>query len=116
MHEAPKIELAVGRKNASEPKIESNEAPEIELDAEGGGVKALCGAAQEWRHLLDGSTYALRSTFTAPNVRHSLCLRFPHTEHLARELMLCLHPTIAASALDIIARLGPDQHSPCTGT
>ena len=35
---------------------------------------------------------------------------------LAREPMLCLHPTIAASALDIIKRLRPEQHSPCTGT
>ena len=26
-------------------------------DSEWGGVKALCGAAQEWRHLLDGTIY-----------------------------------------------------------
>ena len=26
----------------------------VVADSEGGGVKALCGAAQEWRHLLDG--------------------------------------------------------------
>ena len=58
MHAAPKIELAVGRINASEPKLESNQAPrEVQLDAEGRGVKALCGAAQECRHLLDGTIY-----------------------------------------------------------
>ena len=57
MHAAPKIELAVGRINASEPKLESNQAPDVQLDAEGRGVKALCGAAQECRHLLDGTIY-----------------------------------------------------------
>ena len=58
MHAAPKIELAVGRINASEPKLEANQAPEVQLDAEGRGViKALCGAAQECRHLFDGTIY-----------------------------------------------------------
>jgi hypothetical protein len=34
MHAAPKIELAVGRINGLKPKLESNEAPEVQLDAE----------------------------------------------------------------------------------
>ena len=29
----------------------------VVADSKGGGVKALCGAAQELRHLLDGTFY-----------------------------------------------------------
>ena len=29
----------------------------VAADSEGGGVKVLCGAAQEWRHLLHGTIY-----------------------------------------------------------
>ena len=46
----------------------------------------------------------LQATIAAPQVSHSLCLRFPHTVHLPREPMLCLHPAFKACALDIIKR------------
>ena len=87
----------------------------VVADSDGGGVKACVEL------LRNGDIYwtapsTLRSTLTAPNVSHSLCLRFPHKAHLAREPMLCLHPTMVASALDIIKRLRPEQHSPCNGT
>ena len=90
----------------------------VVADSEGGGVKALCGSVELLRN---GDIYwtapsTLRAKIAAPNVSHSLCLRFPHKAHLAREPMLCLHPTIAASALDIIKRLRPEQHSPCNCT
>ena len=42
-------------------------------------------------------------------------LRYPLTAHFAGETMLCLHPRIVASALDIMERLRPEQHSPCNG-
>ena len=64
-------------------------------DSEWGGVKALCGAAQECTRIRNtslrlgssGDIYwtapsTLRSTFNAPNLSHSLCLRFPHTSAL----------------------------------
>ena len=44
-------------------------------------------------------------------------LRYPLTARFAGETMLCLHPRIVASALDIMERLRREQqHSPCNGT
>ena len=79
MHAAPKIELAVGRINASEPKLESNQAPEVQLDAEGRGVKALCGAAQECRHLLDGTIYPPGKDCRTSSQPQSLLAFPPHS-------------------------------------
>ena len=117
MHEAPKIEIAVGRQSGRELRFGPSEAPDKELDAEGGGAKTWHRV--ELLRIQDiywTAPSTLRAKIAAPNVSHSLCLRFPHTAHLPREPILCLHFNIAASALDIIKRLRLEQHSPCNGT
>ena len=56
--------------------------PEIELDTEGGGVKALCGGAQDWRHLLDGTIYPPGKDCRTSSQLESL-LAFPSHSALA---------------------------------